>query len=222
MSPPDSSKSRTTIFISYAKEDKIVAEKLYDDLKRAGLNPWLDSRDLLPGERFESRISKVISQSRYFLALLSSRSVRKTGYVNKEIRHGLDIALRYPEDEIFVIPVRIDECEPSFEGLRKLHWVDLFPSYGEWLQKMLRLFKYESEEKQALVKVNVRRQRGVIKAKFEKLFGFLVVGGFDHDFFFHANELRGVSFSEIHKGDMVDFAIALGPHGLVAVEVARA
>ncbi len=33
----------TRVFISYAKEDKSFAEKLYMDLRQAGVSPWLDS-----------------------------------------------------------------------------------------------------------------------------------------------------------------------------------
>lgn len=143
----------TKIFISYAKEDKSFAEKLYIDLQQAGVEPWIDSLDLIPGQPWDRAIRKAIGDSSYFIAVLSSRSVGKKGYVQKEIRHALAIAEEYPEDEIFIIPIRIDECEPSFEGLRRLQRADLFPSYEKGFKELLRVFKYESEEKPALVEV---------------------------------------------------------------------
>jgi TIR domain len=115
------------VFISYAKEDKGFAEKLYNDIQQAGVEPWIDTVDLVPGQPWDSAIRKAISDCEYFIAVLSSRSVGKKGYVQKEIRHALTIAEEYPEDKIFIIPIRIDECEPSFDGLRRLHRADLFP-----------------------------------------------------------------------------------------------
>ncbi|HEX7723632.1 MAG TPA: toll/interleukin-1 receptor domain-containing protein [Pyrinomonadaceae bacterium] len=119
------------VFISYAKEDKGFAEKLFNDLQQAGVKPWLDSVNLIPGQPWEAAIRKAISDSSYFIAALSSRSVGKKGHVQKETRHALDIAEQYPEDKIFIIPVRIDDCEPSFERLRRLHRTDFFPSLRE-------------------------------------------------------------------------------------------
>ena len=34
------------IFISHAKEDSEIAERLYDDLKNIGLNVWMESEDV--------------------------------------------------------------------------------------------------------------------------------------------------------------------------------
>ncbi len=42
-------KSEAKVFISYAKEDYETAKRLYDDLKEAGAEPWLDDEDLLSG-----------------------------------------------------------------------------------------------------------------------------------------------------------------------------
>lgn len=211
----------TRVFISYAKEDTGFVEKLYSDLQQAGVAPWLDSVDLVPGQPWEAAIRKAISDSRYFIAVLSSRSVGKKGYFQKEIRYALDIAEEYPEDRIFIIPVRIDECKPSFEGLRRLHRADLFPSYEKGVKELLRVFKW-SEEKQALVKVDTRKKAGTIKTLTPRGFGFIQIQNDERDIFFHHNELQGVSFDELRLGDVVLFSIAEGPKGRVAVDVGRA
>src|SRR5260221_13633673 len=109
----------TRVFISYAKEDKAFAEKLHRDLQQAGVKSWLDSVDLIPGQNWDMTITNAIRDSRYFIALLSSRSVGKKGYVQKEIRHALDIAKIYPPDKIFIIPLKIDNCSPLFEDLHR-------------------------------------------------------------------------------------------------------
>jgi hypothetical protein len=75
-----------TVFISYAREDFDAARILYDDLRAAGLIPWLDKESLLPGQQWEIEIKKAIENSTYFLAVLSSNSVDKRGYVQKEFQ----------------------------------------------------------------------------------------------------------------------------------------
>ena len=62
------------IFLSYAEEDYPSAKRLYDDLKEAGLNAWLDKETLRPGENKEVAIRNVIKTCNYFIPLLSSIS----------------------------------------------------------------------------------------------------------------------------------------------------
>ncbi len=38
------------IFISHAKEDSEIAERLYNDLKKAGASTWINDKDLLVGQ----------------------------------------------------------------------------------------------------------------------------------------------------------------------------
>ena len=66
------------IFISYAKEDKISAMRLYNDLIKSELSPWLDTERLLPGQNWEYAIDEAIEASRYFIAILSKKSVNNS------------------------------------------------------------------------------------------------------------------------------------------------
>jgi len=217
--------TRTRVFISYAKEDKGVAEKLYSDLQQAGVKPWLDSMDLVPGQNWDATITKAISESRYFIALLSSRSVRKKGYVQKETRHALNIATEYPENEIYIIPVRIDDCESPFEGIRILHRADIFPDYEKCVKDLVRVFQYETEVKPALVKVDMGRKAGTITKLSDKGFGFIKKDEKDEkekSIFFHHRELNDVHFDDLNEGDRVFFSIEESPKGQVAVFIYRA
>ncbi|TSC52093.1 MAG: cold shock protein (beta-ribbon, CspA family) [Parcubacteria group bacterium LiPW_41] len=55
----------------------------------------------------------------------------------------------------------------------------------------------------------------------EKGFGFITVDGEAKDLFFHSNELKGVSFNELQRGDRVSFEKADSPKGPNAVNVTR-
>ncbi len=54
---------RVKVFISYAREDYKIARKLYHDLRKAGVKPWLDEEDLLPGKKWKVEIEKAIRGS---------------------------------------------------------------------------------------------------------------------------------------------------------------
>ncbi|MGC1931965.1 MAG: toll/interleukin-1 receptor domain-containing protein, partial [Candidatus Nitrosopolaris sp.] len=102
---------QNTVFLSYAREDSDAAKRLYEDLKNDGLSPWLDKESLLPGQNWEIEIRKAIKNSRYFIALLSSNSVDKRGFVQKEFKFALEVLDEVPESQIFVIPARLNECK---------------------------------------------------------------------------------------------------------------
>jgi hypothetical protein len=128
--------SSSTIFISYAREDKEGAKRIYDDLKLLGANVWLDQESLLPGQKWKIAIKQQIRSCRYFLAVLSQNSVNKKGYVQKELAEALDILDEFPESDIFIIPIRLNECKPSHERLNDIHWTDMFPDWNMGLSKI--------------------------------------------------------------------------------------
>ena len=127
-----------TVFISYAREDTEVANRLYNDIKIAGLDPWLDTQSLLPGQNWRIAIKDAIKNSDYFIPLLSSNSVQKRGYVQAEFKYGIEVLKETPPDDIRVIPVRMDECEIPYEELRKYTYQDLFPDWAGGIQKILK------------------------------------------------------------------------------------
>jgi hypothetical protein len=131
-------KKSAKVFISYAREDREIARRLYDDLQRAGLELWMDEEDLLPGQNWKREIPNAIRTSSRVLILLSSRSLTKSGYVQKEIQLVLDTLDAFPSGQIYLIPVRIDDCRPHDSKLMDLHWADIFPSYQRGLYKILR------------------------------------------------------------------------------------
>jgi len=127
------------IFICHAKEDKESALRLYDDLKDAGLFPWISDIDLKPGVKWEEIIPKTIKDCTFFIALFSSHFNRE-GYLNKEIKIALDLQNEQPCDSIFILPIRLDNSEIKHPEIKKLHKVDLFPSYQKGFNSILEAF----------------------------------------------------------------------------------
>ena len=143
--------NRRTVFISCAREDLEYAKRLYNDLKNMGMKPWLDENDLLPGQQWEAIVTKAIKESDYFIALLSSHSISKQGFVQKELKEDLELLDRCSHEEIFIIPARLDgrfnDHKPNHGKLSGLHWVDLFPSYELGFNKILKALGVEDVSK---------------------------------------------------------------------------
>ncbi len=51
---------------------------------------WLN-KDILPGEQWKMKIRQAINASEFFIACLSTNSVQKRGYLQKEIRGALEL-----------------------------------------------------------------------------------------------------------------------------------
>jgi len=117
------------LFLSYAREDRQIADQIYNELKNAGFSPFIDFRDIFPGEDWSDKIQSAIKGSDFFLAILSSRSVNKRGFLQKELHLGLDIMEYMLENDIYLIPIRVEECAVP-EKLSKYQWVDLFSKDG--------------------------------------------------------------------------------------------
>ena len=98
---------RPKVFVSYAKENDVLAETVFGALKEAGLDPWLDAERLRGGEDWDERIKEELRGVDYVLVLVTPELVRKTdGYVNTEIRLALKRGTRYRDR--FVIPLMSD------------------------------------------------------------------------------------------------------------------
>ncbi len=134
------------VFISYAYEDEKSAQKILKALKRANINAWIDTEQLSPGQNWKNSVKKAIQESRYFLALLSTISVSKRGYSQKELKVALNLLDEFPESEVFIIPVYLNKCEPTHERLREIHRIDLFTSWDSGVEKIIKVLKSTTSE----------------------------------------------------------------------------
>ena len=118
---------RLNVFLCHAKEDKPTVRELYRQLSAEGwLDVWLDEVNLFPGQEWDMEIEKAVEQADVVLVCLSTHSVDKEGYVQKELRFVLNIADEKPEGTIFVVPLRLDDCQVP-RRIRAWQYVDYFP-----------------------------------------------------------------------------------------------
>jgi len=164
------------IFISYAREDKIVAEKLFTKLKLIPfINPWIDFNNLLPSQNWKSAIKSAIKKSDLFIAVLSKNSVNKRGFVQKEIKDALEVLDEFPENQIYFIPTRSEKCEIPYQKIKDLHYFDLFPDIDHKLTKLLSIlsnlpnFKDMLLQTDSLIKYIDNSDDKLLKSKVENI-----------------------------------------------------
>jgi hypothetical protein len=131
------------IFISYSSGDRPQVQKLYELLLVSGADPWYDQEKLLPGQDWNLEIRKGLDSADVILICLSKKSVSKEGYVQKEIRLALDMALKMPEGRIFLIPARLEECELP-HSMKSYQWVDLFAPNG--MERLIKSLNLRAEQ----------------------------------------------------------------------------
>ncbi|MBD1365387.1 toll/interleukin-1 receptor domain-containing protein [Mucilaginibacter sp. ZT4R22] len=125
------------VFISYAKEDQRYALAFYDHFENLGYEPWLDKRKLLPGSNWDLEIKRALKNSDFIILLLSSTSVSKRGYVQREFKLALQYWETKLDDDIYIIPVLLDDCVVP-ESLGRFQWVrydEAFPAVIQAIER---------------------------------------------------------------------------------------
>ena len=120
---------QTKVFLSHAHSDREAVHKLYHRLVKDGVNAWLDAEDLQPGQDWQHEIRRAILKSTIVIVCLSRGFDRQQGYRHEELKIALEKANLLSDDEIFIIPVRLEKCDMP-DSLRHLHRVDLFEPDG--------------------------------------------------------------------------------------------
>ncbi len=121
---------RPQVFLSYATEDYEKVKKLHDRLLDVGYRPWIDKEGIPPGSKWMPAIERAIQSSDFFLACLSKNSVNKKGVLQAELRGAMHILYGKKDTDIYLIPVRLDDCDPPSK-LRPFQYVDLYIE-DEW------------------------------------------------------------------------------------------
>lgn len=113
------------IFLLYARSDEAAVRRLYRRIVKEGAGVWLDRENILPGQDWESEIRKAIYTSDLVIVCLSNRFSTQGGYRHEELKIALEKANSLPPGGIFIVPVRLENCDLP-EPLRRWQRVDLF------------------------------------------------------------------------------------------------
>jgi len=104
---------------------------LYQKLRaEPWIQPWLDEEELYPGQDWNMEIEKAVESADAIIVCLTKGSITKEGYIQRELRTVLDFADYKPEGTLYIIPVRLEECELP-RSLRKWQYADYFEGQRE-------------------------------------------------------------------------------------------
>jgi CRP-like cAMP-binding protein len=109
------------IFISYAHQDKPVAEAVCRALEDHAVKCWIAPRDILPGMSWSEAIIDGIEESQIVL-LIFSEAANQSPQVCREIERAV-------HKGVAVLPLRIENVAPDKEFeyfLGAVHWLDAF------------------------------------------------------------------------------------------------
>jgi TIR domain len=132
------------VFLAYAVEDRYYVKKLYHALQSAGLEPWMDSENLLPGQNWPRAIERAIERSDFFISCFSRRSVVKRGSFQSELRYALGVAASVPLEDVYLIPVRLDQCQVPRQISVRTQYIDLFPDWDAGVKKLVNVMVSEA------------------------------------------------------------------------------
>jgi hypothetical protein len=94
-----------TCFISYSSSDQDFVEKLYKDLRKAGVFCWYAPESLKAGEKFPVRITEAVQSREKVLVVLSKASL-KSDWVKKEVELARQKEGRGKREVL--LPIRLD------------------------------------------------------------------------------------------------------------------
>ncbi|HET9912084.1 MAG TPA: SUMF1/EgtB/PvdO family nonheme iron enzyme [Anaerolineales bacterium] len=128
------------MFLCYSSEDKFIVHDFYRRLStETWIDPWFDEERIFPGMNRDVEIKRAVETADAVVVCLSHNSVNKEGEIQRELHLVVDAALEKPEGAIFVIPLKLDECQIP-RSMRSLQCID-FSSPDDRKQAYNRLLK---------------------------------------------------------------------------------
>lgn len=162
------------IFLSYTTADRSRVVAYHDYLKKAGYNVWMDIRQIKGGQDWKFEIEKALNRAALVIIFISKNSVDKRGVVQREIRDALDKSKEILEENIYIIPVLLDNVTLPQE-LARLQYLN--EANGDCEVKIkesidLQLAKLDRGIAQAQEDSSIRWYKVVKKEQWEGLPGY--------------------------------------------------
>ncbi|GGI21007.1 TIR domain-containing protein [Bradyrhizobium guangdongense] len=186
------------IFVSYASPDKDRVVKYYDYLVSIGYDVWIDCRRLKAGQNWDFEIKRALNRAAIIIVFISNQSVDRRGYAQREIKIALDKAEEKLIDDIYVIPVLLNDDAPLPDQIRGIHIVKASdPSCEEQIKDAIchQLERLGENILQAQQSANIRWSRSTHREVWDGLPGYEIeyqVLSFSSDQYSHISEITDV------------------------------
>lgn len=110
------------VFLSYARADSAVVQRVADGLSAAGVRVWLDKVSLKAGANWMQEIERELSTADFVVFFISPKSV-ESGWPKQELQVALHRQVS-GEGGAVILPVILEDADvPPL--LRQFQWVDL-------------------------------------------------------------------------------------------------
>jgi hypothetical protein len=103
--------ARFDVFLSHSSADKPAVESLAQRLLAAGLRPWLDSWNLIPGDPWQEGLEEALDTCATCTVFLGPSGIGP--WHNEELRGALDRRARDRTRTFRVIPVLLPGADPA-------------------------------------------------------------------------------------------------------------
>jgi hypothetical protein len=123
-------------FLSYAREDKPLAERIFIRLRRHGIRIWMDkppqpytSEGIVLGADWHDVIQKQIEKARLFLPLFTATAVESGSYFEHELKVALRMSAETPDRPDFIIPIlsggEVPDLSVEGRSFAAFQWIDI-------------------------------------------------------------------------------------------------
>ncbi|HEX7630626.1 MAG TPA: TIR domain-containing protein, partial [Lacunisphaera sp.] len=100
------------VFLSYAREDAEVAQRIADALRAFGVEVWFDQNELRGGDTWDQKIRTQIKACALFMPIVSARTEERTeGYFRREWKFAVDRTHDMAGNRSFIVPVVTDDTK---------------------------------------------------------------------------------------------------------------
>jgi len=125
------------LFISYSRFDKVLAQRLADDLGQNGYTIWLDVRNIPHGANWDNEVQRGLDTCDVMVVLLSPTSSASQN-VADEWSYFIERGKR-------ILPIMVQMCDVPFRLSRRQR-VDFIQGYDQGLIELLHALKEPPED----------------------------------------------------------------------------
>jgi TolB-like protein/Flp pilus assembly protein TadD len=135
------------VFLSYASQDSVAAQRICQALREAGIEVWFDQSELRGGEVWDQRIRREIHDCTLFVPVISANTAsRHEGYFRLEWDLADQRSHMMARSHVFVVPVCLDATTDAAadvpESFKRVQWTrvpggETPPAFIERIKRLL-------------------------------------------------------------------------------------
>jgi TolB-like protein/Tfp pilus assembly protein PilF len=137
------------VFLSYASQDSVAAQRICQALREAGIEVWFDQSELRGGDVWDQRIRHEIHDCALFVPVISANTAsRHEGYFRLEWDLADQRSHMIARSHVFVVPVCLDATTEAAadvpESFKRVQWTrvpgaETPPAFVERIKRLLSL-----------------------------------------------------------------------------------